>query len=274
MTSIYQPEMARLTHVETMTPQEKLFTFQFPRGYTLQHKPGQFVMVSVFGVGEAAISIASSPKRAGEGVFDLCVRRVGNVTKAMHRMSVGDYIGVRGPFGHGFPIDAMREKDVLIVAGGLGLAPVHPLIQEIIDEREHFGRLIIFFGARDPSAILFRKDLGRWVNRKDVECLITVDRADDQWLGRVGLVTSLFSEVELDAERTVGVICGPPVMYRYVVQEMLAKGMNERQIYVSLERHMKCGVGKCGHCQIDHLYCCQDGPVFLYSEIKNVPEAL
>ncbi len=272
--TIYQPEMARLVQVETMTDWEKLFTFELPPGRSLRHRPGQFVMVSVLGIGEAAISITSSPTRSRGGRFDLCVRRVGNVTKALHRMEPGSYIGVRGPYGRGYPIDMMRRQDVLIVAGGLGLAPLRPLIQEILDERDRFGRLIILVGARDPSALLFRKELGEWVARDDVECKVTVDHADGSWLGRVGLVTSLFSELELNPMRTIGVICGPPVMYRYVVREMEAKGIPETRIYVSLERHMKCGVGKCGHCQIEHLYCCQEGPVFPYAEIKDVEEAL
>ncbi len=272
--TIYQPEMARLVRVETMTEWEKLFTFELPAGRSLRHRPGQFVMVSMLGIGEAAISITSSPSHSRSGTFDLCVRRVGNVTNALHRLEPGSYVGVRGPYGRGFPVDLMRRQDVLIVAGGLGLAPLRPLIHEILDERDSFGRLIILVGARDPSALLFRKELGEWVAREDVECEISVDRADGQWLGRVGLVTSLFSELTIDPARTIGVICGPPVMYRYVVKEMKEKGIADARIYVSLERHMKCGVGKCGHCQIDHFYCCLEGPVFSYAEIKDVEEAL
>jgi NAD(P)H-flavin reductase len=272
-TSSYLPEMARLANVEQVAALEKLFTIELPDGRNLGHDPGQFVMVSVLGVGEAPISITSSPSRSN-GSFELCVRSVGDVTNALHKMQAGEAVGIRGPFGHGFPIDKMRGKDVLFAPGGLGLAPLRSLINQVIDERGSFGRVIVLYGAKRPEELLFRTELDEWIAQDDVECLVTVDRGDDTWDGHVGVITTLFPEIAVDPRNTVAVTCGPPIMYRFVLMELLGKGIPETQIYLSLERRMKCGVGKCGHCQINDLYCCQTGPVFTYAHIKNVPEAL
>jgi len=271
--SIYLPEMARLAQVEQVTALEKLFTIELPDGHSLGHEPGQFVMLSVLGVGEAPISITSSPSRSN-GTFELCVRRAGDVTGALHKMQAGDRVGVRGPFGHGFPVEKMRGKDVLFAPGGLGLAPLRSLINQVLDERGSFGRVVILYGAKRPDELLFRAELDEWVARDDVECYITVDRGDETWDGHVGVITTLFGPIAVDPRNTVAVTCGPPIMYRFVLMELLGKGIQETQIYLSLERRMKCGVGKCGHCQINDLYCCQDGPVFTYAQIKNIPEAL
>ncbi|HHS97952.1 MAG TPA: oxidoreductase [Chloroflexi bacterium] len=271
--SIYAPEFARLVDVRPLTELEKLFTIELPNGRSLGHDPGQFVMVSIPGVGEAPISITSSPSRSN-GTFELCVRRVGDVTSALHRMEPGDYVGIRGPFGHGFPIEQMRGKDLLFAPGGLGLAPLRSLINQVLDERGSFGRVIILYGAKRPAELLFRDELEEWAARDDVEFHVTVDRGDETWDGHVGVITTLFPLITVDPRNTVAITCGPPIMYRFVIMEMLGKGIPETQIYLSLERRMKCGVGKCGHCQINDLYCCKDGPVFTYAQIKNVPEAL
>lgn len=271
--SIYAPEMAHLTDVRQLTELEKLFKIELPGRRSLGHAPGQFVMLSIPGVGEAPISVTSSPSRSN-GYFELCVRRMGDVTTALHRLEPGATVGIRGPFGHGFPIDEMRGKDVLFAPGGLGLAPVRSLINQVLDERSDFGRVIILYGAKRPAELLFREELDEWAKRDDVEFHVTVDRGDETWQGHVGVITTLFPKISVDALNTVAITCGPPIMYRFVLIEMLGKGIPEKQIYLSLERRMKCGVGKCGHCQINHLYCCLDGPVFTYDQIKNVPEAL
>ena len=272
-TSIYMPEMTRVREVEQIAPMEKLFTVGAPGGRPLGHEPGQFVMVSVLGVGEAPISIASSPSRSN-AAFQLCVRKVGDVTKALHAVQAGEWIGIRGPFGHGFPIDRMRGKDMLLAPGGLGLAPLRSLIDQVLDERGSFGRVIILYGAKRPEEVLFREELDEWVVRDDVECCITVDRGDETWDGHVGVITTLFPEVSVNPRNTVAVTCGPPIMYRFVLIELLGKGIPETQIYLSLERRMKCGVGKCGHCQMNQLYTCRDGPAFPYAQVKHLPEAL
>jgi NAD(P)H-flavin reductase len=225
------------------------------------------------GVGEAPISITSSPSRSN-GTFELCVRRVGDLTNALHQLGPGDVIGVRGPFGHGFPIGRMRGKDILFASGGLGIPPLRSLINQVLDERGAFGRVIILYGTNHPSAVLFNEDLEEWAARDDVEFHLTVDRADEDWTGNVGVITTLFPKITINPRNTVAATVGPPIMYRFVLMEMLGKGIPETQIYLSLERRMKCGVGKCGHCQINDLYCCQDGPVFTYAQIKGLEEAL
>ena len=271
--SLYLPQLARIVDVKALTPWEKLFKLELPSGLSLGHAPGQFVELSVFGVGEAPISITSSPSHSN-GTFELCVRRAGDMTNALHRMQPGQLVGVRGPFGHGFPIQRFWGKDLLFVVGGLGLAPARSLIDQVLDERGHFGRVIILYGARQPSELLFTAEIDQWGARADVELGLTVDRADDKWTGHVGVITTLMPGLRVDAPNTVAVTVGPPVMYRFVLMELLGKGIRERNIWLSLERRMKCGVGKCGHCQINNLYCCQDGPVFRYADIKGLEEAL
>jgi len=271
--SIYLPTVATIADVRPISKMEKVFTVELPKGMSLNHKPGQFVEVSVFGVGEAPISISSSPSRSN-GRFELCVRKAGDLTGALHTLAAGDRIGVRGPFGEGFPIERFRGKDMLFAPGGLGLAPLRSLINQVLDERSNFGRVIILYGARNPSELLFTDELAVWGKRQDVELLLTVDRADEAWKGNVGVITTLFSKIQIYPRNTVAFTVGPPVMYRFVIMECLAKGIAEGNIWVSLERRMKCGVGKCGHCQINHVYACQAGPAFPYSEIKHLGEAL
>jgi sulfhydrogenase subunit gamma (sulfur reductase) len=271
--SVYLPVMARLLKLEPMTELETLFTVQLPGGRRLGHEPGQFVECSVMGIGEAPFVVTSSPSRS-DATFELCIRRVGDVTSALHRLVPGDVIGVRGPFGHGFPIGKMRGKDVLFAAGGMGLPPLRALINQVLDERGAFGRVIILYGTRDPDAILFGEELKEWAERDDVEFHMTVDRAGEGWKGNVGVITTLFRKITINPRNTVAATCGPPIMYRFVLMELLGTGIPETQIYLSLERRMKCGVGKCGHCQINDLYCCRDGPVFAYARIKRVEEAL
>jgi NAD(P)H-flavin reductase len=271
--SIYLPAMATIADVRSTGKREKVFTIELPDGLSLAHQPGQFVEVSILGVGEAPISISSSPSRSN-GTFELCVRKAGDLTGALHTMKPGDTLGIRGPFGRGFPIEHFRGRDMLFAPGGLGLAPLRSLINQVLDERGHFGRVIIAYGARDPGELLFKDELERWSQRDDVELYLTVDRGDETWSGPVGVITTLFPKIEVHARNTVAVTVGPPVMYRFVLMELLGKGISEGNIWLSLERRMKCGVGKCGHCQINHLYTCQAGPSFSYAEIKHLAEAL
>ncbi len=271
--SVYLPVMAEVLKVEQMTELEKLFILQLPDGYSLQHKPGQFVEVSLMGIGEAPISISSSPSRSN-GAFELCVRQVGDLTNALHQLGPGAEVGIRGPFGHNFPIGKMKGKDILFAAGGLGLAPLRSLINQVLDERRSFDRVIILYGTKHPGEILFKDDLKEWSERDDVEFHMSVDRGDEEWTGNVGVITTLFPKITVNPRNTIAATCGPPIMYRFVLMELLGKGIPESQIYLSLERRMKCGVGMCGHCQIHDFYCCQDGPVFKYSQIKGLEEAL
>lgn len=267
----YRPWPARITSITELTASEKLFEFRLideKIREAFRHNPGQFVELSLFGVGEAPISISSSPTK--QGFIELCVRRTGKFTEALHKMQCGDIVGIRGPYGRGFPINAMRGHDVLLVAGGLGIAPLRSLINNIHDERSDFGKIIIIYGSKSPSEIMFRDQFEMWQHRKDFELHLTVDNADDKWDGEVGVVTKPFAQLEIDADNTFGALCGPPVMYRFVVEEMRKKNISYDHIYMSFERHMKCGMGKCGHCQIGHQYVCIDGPVFNYWEAKNI----
>ena len=270
--SIYLPNLAEVTRTEQLTKMEKLFEIRLKNGQDLGHQPGQFVEVSLFGIGEAPISISSSPTKKGS--FELAVRAVGNVTQAMHRLEKGAILGIRGPFGKGFPVESLKGKDILFVAGGIGLVPLRSLINYVIDKRKDFGRVIIFFGAKTPSEQLFLGELAKWRSSKELEYLETVDRADDAWKGNVGVITKLFPKVTLDPQKTVAVIVGPPIMYRFAILEAQVKGIPDDQIIVSLERRMKCGVGKCGHCQINDIYVCQEGPVFTYAQVKGLKEAI
>jgi sulfite reductase subunit B len=270
---LFLPTFVEILKIEPLTALEKVFTLSLPDGLPLGHRPGQFVEVTVLGIGEAPISISSSPSRSSES-FELCVRKVGDVTSALHQLRVGDQVGIRGPFGRGFPVEKFRGKDLLFAPGGLGLAPLRSLINQVLDERAMFGRVTILYGARTPGELLFKDELKRWAERGDVELLLTVDRGDEGWTGNTGVITTLFRNISVYPRNTVAVTCGPPVMYRFVLMELFGKGISEGNIWLSLERKMKCGIGKCGHCQINNVYACQSGPVFSYKEIKGLEEAL
>lgn len=272
-TSIYLPMQAEITAVETLTHWEKLYTLALPKGVSLGHSAGQFVELSVFGVGEAPISITSSPSRS-DGTFELCVRRAGDMTSVLHTMGPGDVVGVRGPFGRPFPLKRFQGKDILFAVGGLSLAPARSVINQVLDERGKYGKVIVLYGARTPDDLLFTGELAEWDRREDVELHVSVDNATPGWDGNVGVITTLFPKVQVYARNTVAITIGPPVMYRFVLMELLGKGITEGNIWFSFERRMKCGVGKCGHCQINHLYTCKNGPSFSFAEIKNLQEAL
>ncbi|MBM4017210.1 MAG: oxidoreductase [Planctomycetes bacterium] len=263
--------MARILAAEQMTETERFFRLQ-AEGEAMRYEPGQFVEVMVFGIGEAPISICSSPTQ-GEA-FELSVRSVGVVTNRLKEFKAGDRVGIRGPFGNHFDYAAMKGQDVLFVAGGLGLAPTRSLIRYVMDKRKDFGKVTILFGAREPKWLLFRSEVEAWQKRGDVDVHVTVDRGDASWKGNVGVITRLFSKVAIDAPRTWAVIVGPPVMFKFAVLEALAEGIPEHRIICSLERHMKCGVGKCGHCQIRGIYVCREGPVFTYEQVKRLREGI
>jgi NAD(P)H-flavin reductase len=200
---------------------------------------------------------------------------VGTVTDAIHRLEAGAALGIRGPLGHGFDVHELHGRDMLLVAGGLGMAPARSLIQYILDERPRFGQFHLLYGAREPSELLFRDDIARWRACPDVNFHVTVDRPDEQWRGKSGVVTTLFRDLpRLDPQETMVAIIGPPIMFKFVVLEVLARGIPQKNIYCSLERRMKCGVGLCGHCQANNVYVCLEGPVFKYGQLKALREAI
>ena len=270
--SPYLPRVGKVVAAEKFTETEKWLRIVLEDGQPFVYNPGQFVQCSIMGIGEAPISICSSPTEGNR--FELCVRAVGRVTNAMHQLDVGDTLGVRGPFGNGFDPSTGKGQDMLFVAGGLGLAPMRGFIRYTIDNRADYDSITVLVGAKSPDQLLFRQDLDEWQARPDVNCLVTVDRGDDSWAGRTGMITMLFDEIEVDPQKTTAVIVGPPIMFKFAVLEALAKGLHGHDILCSLERHMKCGVGKCGHCQIRHIYVCQDGPVFTYNQVHQLREGI
>lgn len=271
--SEYIVKIGTIIRTKKMTALEKFFEISLAGNEVLDHEPGQFVMVSIPGIGEAPISVSSSPttKRSS---FELVVRNVGVVTGALHKLNTGDIVGIRGPFGHGFPTNILEGNDLLFIAGGLGIVPLRSLINFVIDNRRDYGKVNILLGCKTSKDMLFGDEVKQWEKRLDVNFQCTVDRSDPDWKGNVGLITSLIPGVTLDTDRTFAIVVGPPIMYKFVIAELLKKNIPERQILLSLERHMKCGVGKCGHCQIGEHYCCQDGPVYSYDQIKGKQEAL
>ena len=271
---IYLPEPATVLRAEQVTAMEKFFEFKPDSGRPLNYMPGQFMQISVPGIGEAPISISSSPTRSN-GTFQMVVRRVGNVTSALHRLAPGAKVGIRGPYGTNFPVESvLKGRDLLFICGGIGLVPVRSAIHYVLDNRDDYGKVTILFGAKSPAERLFLDELAEWAARDDVEFMETVDRGDGAWKGNTGVITTLLPRVTVDPNMTTCIVCGPPIMYKFVLLGLSEMKVPTESIYLSLERHMKCGVGKCGHCQINGIYVCQEGPVFQYSRIEGVREAI
>jgi NAD(P)H-flavin reductase len=229
---------------------------------------GQFNMLYVFGIGEVPISISGDPGKSGRMVHT--IRAVGATTKAMRTLKRGSVIGLRGPYGKGWPIEESRGNDVIIIGGGIGLAPLRPALYRLISEREKYGRVTLLYGTRTPADILFHNELERWRGRLDLDVEVTVDRASTSWRGHVGVVTTLIPKASFDPLQTTAFICGPEIMMRFTVLELERRGIPSENIYLSLERSMKCGIGLCGHCQLGPCFICKDGPVFSYSKVKNI----
>jgi NAD(P)H-flavin reductase len=231
-------------------------------------KAGQFSMLYAFGVGEVPISISGDPTDAS--VLIHTIRSVGTVTKALRSLRQGGFLGVRGPFGSHWPVAEAAGSDIVIVAGGIGLAPLRPALYHVLSQREKYGKVVLLYGTRSPEDILYRRELERWRSRFDLEISITVDRAPSGWRGNVGVVTSLIPRVSFDPLNTVALVCGPEVMMRFTVQELQKRGIKGEDIYVSMERNMKCAIGFCGHCQYGPVFICKDGPVFSYNRIRDL----
>ncbi len=231
--------------------------------------PGQFSMLHIPGVGELPISISGDPEVRRRLVYT--VRSVGLATQALVSRTPGDIIGVRGPYGTAWPLDQARGKDVLLVAGGIGLAPLRPAIYHVLRNRDDYVRLIVLYGSRSPRDLLFRKELASWARLPDTLVLSTVDYGGVNWKGRVGVVTTLFRHVRLHPDRTAVFICGPEIMMRYVITELADhRGVPHKDIHLSMERNMKCAVGLCGHCQLGPYFVCKDGPVFAYDQMRPI----
>ncbi len=258
----WMPQGLRIARVRPEI--EGVFTFECDTPAGFGFRPGQFNMVYVHGVGEVPLSIAGDPAEPTRLVHTL--RAVGNVTRAMERLGAGDSVGIRGPYGSAWPLDAVRGSDLLFIAGGLGLAPLRPAVLHALRHRDDYGRITILYGARSPADLLYRDELERWRGRFDLRVEATVDRAGRDWRGPVGVVTRLLDDTPVEPDDAV-LMCGPEVMMRFVARALAGRGLPPEALWVSLERSMKCGVGLCGHCQLAGNFVCKDGPVYRYDRV-------
>lgn len=266
MENLYLPKIAVIDKISQETSDVKLFTIKYknPKDEFV-YKAGQFYMVSVFGFGEAPISITSSPAR--KGGLELAVKCAGSLTAELHKLKAGSEIGLRGPYGNGFPLDSLKGFDLLFVGGGIGLAPLRSLINLALEKPAEFGKVTILYGARTYNDMVFKDELKvGW--KKTAQVITTVDMGENLCDGNVGLVTTLLPKIKVDLKTTKAIVCGPPVMIPFVLGDLTKMGFTDTHIISTLERHMKCGVCKCNHCNIGPKYVCLDGPVFTYAEMK------
>lgn len=267
----WMPLPARILAIKEENFNTRTFTLEFCdesiRGM-YRFAAGQFNMVYVPGVGEAAISISSNPHQPAQLAHT--IRLVGTVTRAIGRMRVGDIVGLRGPFGRGWPLETLKGQDVVILGGGIGLAPLRPVIYWLLQHREYCRRVVVLYGCRTPEDRLYVDELDQWAQDPNLDVLVTVDNATSGWTGPVGVVTSLLRRVKVNAQRTVVIVCGPRILNRVAAWNFLQLHVPPSQVYVSLERNMNCGFGRCGHCQYGAKFVCRDGPVFCFSEIADI----
>jgi sulfhydrogenase subunit gamma (sulfur reductase) len=268
---IYLPKMATIKQCRMMNGTE-LYMKLAPDSGEFHYEPGQFVEVSVAGLGEAPISITSSPTQA-DG-FELVIRSVGNVTRAIHKMKPDEKVGIRGPYGHGYPHEEMKGRNLIFICGGIGLVPQRSFINYVLHHRKNYGEVTILQGTKSYLQRFYHEELAQWAQRKDIHFMETIDEGNEHWNGNVGVVTTLIPKIKTELTDADIFICGPPVMYKFVLFALQESNVSPERIWVNLERRMKCGVGKCGHCQINDVYVCQKGPVFKWSDLAFVPEAI
>ena len=268
--NVYLPHIAIIEKIIDETPGVRTFHFNF-KDEKLREEftfdSGQFGEVSVFGIGEAPFCISSSPTRRSH--LEFATQQVGRLTNALHRLGVGAEIGFRGPYGNGFPLDFLQGKNLIFVGGGIGLAPLRSLIWNVIDNRDKYKNIDIIYGARSPADLCFKYELDAWNKDKAINMAITVDEGDESWTGREGFVPQVLGQVAPSSDNAVAIVCGPPVMIRFTFPVLEKLGFTPAQIITTLEKRMKCGIGKCGRCNIGNLYVCRDGPVFTYAQIKD-----
>jgi sulfhydrogenase subunit gamma (sulfur reductase) len=269
-----KPYLGRLKEVKDMAPEIKLFKVEMLNGSGeafQSYQPGQFAFVSAFGAGEAPFGIANTPQNSN--MIEFAVQRHGAVTTKMHEMGAGDILGVRGPLGNWFPMDDFKGKDLLVLGGGIGGAPLRPIIQTVLGNRGDYGHLTILWAARNPALLLFKDEYKTWTGTPNTELHLTVDEGDQNWKGNVGLITDLMEKIEPKPKNTVAITCGPPIMI-YFVDKLLTKlGFSQEQSYVTLEARMHCGIGKCGRCNLGDKLVCVDGPVFSMAEVGEMLES-
>lgn len=264
----YYPLEAEILEVIEETPTIKTFVLQ-PQE-PIAFRAGQFMELTVPGLGEAPFTPSSSPHLPEK--MGITVLRTGTVTDALHEMKAGQKVGLRGPFGKGFPVEKFYGKEILVVGGGVGLAPLRSLLYTLFENIEKFKRVIIKYGARTPQELCFRREFDEWGSKKGVDMEVTIDLPAPDWDGRVGLVTVLLDDLDVDLKNSYAVSCGPEVMLKFVTLKLLEEGFDPQQIYLSMNRNMSCGVGKCGHCIVGHYFLCKDGPDMNYADVMDVPD--
>jgi sulfite reductase subunit B len=264
----YRPIRAEVLDVipETLT----IKTIRFKPEEPIAFRTGQFIEMTIPGVGEAPFTPSSRP--AVQDVLEVSVMKVGKVTEKIHQLKKGDVIGIRGPFGNGYPVDHFKGKEVLVVGGGCGFAPLRSLMYSLFDLSGQFKKLYFRGGCKSPSDFLYRNEIESWAKRTDLQIELTVDKGDETWKGPVGVVTTILDSAKMDYANGIAILCGPPIMMKFGAKKIMAMGFKEENLYLSMEKNMSCGIGKCGHCRLDRYYCCKDGPVFRYEQIKNSPE--
>ena len=268
--NVYLPHIAIIEKIIDETPGVRTFHFNFKNEELREEftfDSGQFGEYSILGIGEAPFCISSSPTRRDH--LEFASQQVGRLTNALHRLSVGAEIGFRGPYGNSFPLDFLEGKNLVFVGGGIALAPLRSLIWNVIDNRDKYKNIDIIYGARSPADLCFKYDLDAWEKDKSVSIATTVDKGDESWAGREGFVPQVLEQVAPSPDNAVAIVCGPPVMIRFTFPVLDKLGFSPEQIITTLEKRMKCGIGKCGRCNIGNLYVCRDGPVFTYAQIKN-----
>jgi NAD(P)H-flavin reductase len=266
------PRIARVRRRQRDLKDVWTLDLEMEDGSDLAFKAGQFNMLTAFGVGEAPISISGDPAKPGGGLVHT-IREVGAVSGALARLTPGSAIGVRGPFGTEWPVAEARGSDVVVLTGGLGLAPLRGVIYSLLANRRHYGKIALLYGARGPDEILFRSELEKWRCMLDIELLVTVDHAESDWHGSVGVVTTLVPRADFDPDHTIAMVCGPEIMMRFGIAALRDKGVSDQSIYVSMERSMKCAIGLCGHCQLGPVFVCKDGPVFRNDQLAPLMAA-
>ena len=268
------PEIATVVEVKDEIPEVKTYylTFDDPEVESnFRIRSGQFIMCTVFGAGEFAVSLPPSPENDR---FHISVRAVGKVTNALHRLQAGDKVAIRGPFGNGFPFEEIKGKNVVYVAGGIGLIPLRSSIVNVLQHREDFGRIILIYGSRSPNDLMYQYNIEEWLEIDGFETYITIDRPAEGWKGETGFVHTLIDKANVPVDNTVAFVCGPPIMFNSVIGELMKRGLSDENIMSTLERHMKCGIGKCQHCAIGRTLVCTDGPVYTYRQIKTLGEQI
>jgi NAD(P)H-flavin reductase len=265
-TGMYTPVEAVIDAIRQETPSIKTFTLR-PKN-PCSFKTGQFIELTIPGIGEAPFTPSSDPDV--KQTFDITVMNAGTVTAALHAAVVGDVVGIRGPYGKGYPLNEMKGRDILIVGGGVGLAPLRSLILSLLRGRGDYKKIFLRYGARTPDDIVYRDTVAQWSKTKGFDCAVTVDTAPSSWEGRRGVVTTILSGLQVDMPTVHALVCGPPVMMKFVTYKLLEEGCKPENVYLSMEKNMSCGLGKCGHCRLGRFYACKDGPVFAYEQLKDV----